>query len=110
MAIGVGSLITVLEEGQRKDWFGNPTIVELSIAAAIFIPAFLFLELRRKEPFINLRLLCQPAFASASGMGFVLGLALYGTACLRPAYLTPIRGYDGFQLGELIMCLRRAHV
>src|SRR5204862_423486 len=39
MAIGLGSLITVLEEGQRKDWFGNPTIVELSIAAAIFIPA-----------------------------------------------------------------------
>jgi DHA2 family multidrug resistance protein len=105
MAIGLGSLITVLEEGQRKDWFGNPTIVELSIAAAIFIPAFLFLELRHKEPFINLRLLCQPAFASASGMGFVLGLTLYGTVYLLPVYLTQIRGYDALQIGEVIMWL-----
>ena len=105
MAIGLGSLITVLEEGQRKDWFGNPTIVELSIAAAIFIPAFLFFELRHKEPFINLRLLTRPAFASASGMGFVLGLTLYGTVYLLPVYLTQIRGYDALQIGEVIMWL-----
>ena len=105
MAIGLGSLITVLEEGQRKDWFGNPTIVELSIVSAIFIPAFLFFELRHKEPFINLRLLVRPAFASASGMGFVLGLTLYGTVYLIPVYLTQIRGYDALQIGEVIMWL-----
>src|SRR5258707_527752 len=34
MAIGLGSLITVLEEGQRKDWFGNPTIVGRSSNSA----------------------------------------------------------------------------
>jgi DHA2 family multidrug resistance protein len=105
MAIGLGSLITVLEEGQRKDWFGDPMIVELSIAAAIFIPAFLFFELRHKEPFINLRLLIQPAFASASAMGFVLGLTLYGTVYLLPVYLAQIRGYDALQIGEVIMWL-----
>src|SRR3954470_13059529 len=44
MAIGLGSLITVLEEGQRKDWFGDPMIIELSLLAAVFIPAFIVLE------------------------------------------------------------------
>jgi DHA2 family multidrug resistance protein len=105
MAIGLGSLITVLEEGQRKDWFGNPMIDELSVLAAIFIPAFLFFELRHGEPFINLRLLRQPSFASASGMGFVLGLTLYGTVYLLPVYLTQIQGYDALQIGEVIMWL-----
>ena len=39
MAIGLGSLITMLEEGERKDWFGDPLIRDTAIAAAIFIPA-----------------------------------------------------------------------
>jgi DHA2 family multidrug resistance protein len=105
MAIGLGSLITVLEEGQRKDWFGNPMIDDLSILAAIFIPAFLFFEIRHREPFINLRLLTRPSFASASAMGFVMGLGLYGTVYLLPVYLAQIQGYDALQIGEVIMWL-----
>jgi DHA2 family multidrug resistance protein len=104
MAIGLGSLITVLEEGQRKDWSG-PMITDLSILAAIFIPAFLVLEWRHREPFINLRLLKQPSFASASAMGFMLGLALYGTVYLIPVYLAQIQGYNPMQIGEVIMWL-----
>src|ERR1700761_4326458 len=34
IAIGLGSLETVLEEGEKDDWFGSPFIVELSIVAA----------------------------------------------------------------------------
>jgi MFS transporter, DHA2 family, multidrug resistance protein len=102
MAIGLGSLITVLEEGQRKDWSGA-MISDLSILAAIFIPAFIILELRHREPFINLRLLARPAFASSSFMGFILGLALYGSVYLLPVYLTQIQGYDALQIGEVIM-------
>jgi DHA2 family multidrug resistance protein len=56
MAIGLGSLITMLEEGERKEWFGSPMIQNLTILAAIFIPAFIIIELWHKEPFINLRL------------------------------------------------------
>ena len=91
MAIGLGSLITVLEEGQRKDWFGNPMIRDLSILAAIFIPAFLIFELWHKEPFINLRLLPRPGFASASSWASCSGLGLYGTVYVLPVYLAQIR-------------------
>ena len=104
MALGLGSLITVLEEGQREDWSG-PMITNLSILAAVFIPLFLILELRHREPFINLRLLHRPAFASASMMGLVLGLSLYGTVYLIPVYLTQIQGYNALQIGEVIMWL-----
>src|SRR5205814_686897 len=83
----------------------QPIGLTLLRATATFAPAFLFLELRHKEPFINLRLLCQPAFASASGMGFDLGLTLYGTVYLLPVYLTQIRCYDALQIGDVIMWL-----
>jgi DHA2 family multidrug resistance protein len=105
MAIGLGSLITVLEEGERKDWFGDPMIDRLSIAAVIFIPTFILLELRHPQPFINLRLFVRRAFASVSALGFILGLSLYGTVYLLPVYLTQIRGYNALQIGEVIMWL-----
>src|SRR5581483_4535603 len=57
MAIGLGSLEVVLEEGERKDWFGDAMIRDLAIVAAIFIPLFIATEFLRKKPFINLRLL-----------------------------------------------------
>lgn len=103
MAIGLGSLITMLEEGERKDWFGDPLIRDTAIAAAIFIPAFIAIELLSKRPFINLRLLKQPSFASSSTMGLLLGLGLYGTVYLLPVYLAQIQGYDAMQIGEVIM-------
>lgn len=105
MAIGLGSLITVLEEGERRDWFGDPMIDELSVAAAIFIPAFLLIELWHRNPFINLRLFARRAFASVSVLAFVLGLGLYGTVYLLPVYLAQIRGYDALQIGEVVMWL-----
>ena len=105
MAIGLGSLITVLEEGERKDWFGSPMIRDLAIVAAIFIPAFIVTELLHKHPFINLRLWKQPSFASSSLMGFGMGLGLYGTVYLLPVYLAQIQGYDALQIGEVVMWL-----
>ena len=35
MAIGLAALQTVLEEGNKDDWFGSPFIVRLSIIAAV---------------------------------------------------------------------------
>ena len=35
MAIGLGALQTVLEEGNKDDWFGSAFIVRLSIIAAV---------------------------------------------------------------------------
>jgi hypothetical protein len=51
MAIGLGSLIAMLEEGQRDDWLGSVFIQRCALLAAIFIPAFVIIELSRKKPF-----------------------------------------------------------
>jgi DHA2 family multidrug resistance protein len=103
MAIGLGSLITMLEEGQRKDWFGSPMIRNCAILAAVFVPAFVAIELVRKRPFVNLRLLGGRNLSFTSIVAFGLGLALYGTIFLIPLYLGTVQGYSPLQIGEVLI-------
>src|SRR5213075_2268293 len=56
MAIGLSALQTVLEEGNKDDWFASPFIVKLSIIAAISLAVFLWIELTTSKPLLNLRL------------------------------------------------------
>src|SRR6185503_3263378 len=42
MAIGLSALQTVLEEGNKDDWFGSPFIVKLSIVAAVALALFVW--------------------------------------------------------------------
>ena len=103
MAIGLGSLQVVLEEGSRKDWFSSDFIVRLTIIAAIFLSAFFWIELTRKRPFINLRLLTRRNFGLASIVNISLGVGLYGSVYILPLYLGQIQQYNAMQIGEVIM-------
>lgn len=105
MAIGLGSLQVVLEEGSRKDWFGSALIVRLTVVAAIFLTIFFWIELTRRQPFINLRLLGRRNFGLASIVNVSLGVGLYGSVYILPLYLTQIQGYNALQIGEVIMWL-----
>jgi DHA2 family multidrug resistance protein len=103
MALGLGSLEYVLEEGERKDWFGNPLMVRFAIVAVIFITLFLIIELKSKKPFVNLRVFRYRAFTLCSVVLAVLGLALYGSVYLIPLYLAQVQGYSPFQIGLTLM-------
>jgi len=105
MAIGLGSLQVVLEEGSRKDWFGSPLIVRLAVIAAIFLIIFFWIEFTRRQPFINLRLLGRRNFGLASIVNVSLGIGLYGSVYILPLYLAQIQGYNPLQIGEVIMWL-----
>ena len=105
MAIGLGSLQVVLEEGNRKDWFGSSLIIRLSAIAAIFLVIFFWIEFTRRQPFINLRLLGRRNFGLASIVNVSLGVSLYGSVYILPLYLTQIQGYNALQIGEVIAWL-----
>src|SRR5258708_38737481 len=79
MAIGLSALQTVLEEGNKDDWFGSTFIVRLSIIAAVALAAFLWIELTSKKPLLNLRLLARRNFGFGMLANFLLGIALYGS-------------------------------
>ncbi|HEY9656972.1 MAG TPA: MFS transporter, partial [Allocoleopsis sp.] len=99
----LGSLQVVLEEGSRKDWFGSPLIVRLTLVAVVFLIAFLVIELTRKRPFIELRLLLQRNFGLATIVNVSLGIGLYGSIYVLPLYLAQVQNYNAMQIGEVIM-------
>lgn len=102
MAIGLGALQTVLEEGNKDDWFGSPFIVRLSVVAAIFLTAFIIIEFRVKEPLVNLRLLAGRNFGLGTLSNLFFGFALYGSVYLMPQYLAQVQGYNSEQIGSVM--------
>jgi MFS transporter, DHA2 family, multidrug resistance protein len=105
MALGLAAFEIVLEDGNRKDWFGSPEIVKLAWTAAIFIPAFIIIELRKKEPLVDLRLFTRRNFGLGSIVNVVLGIGLYGVVFILPLYLGQIHGYNASQIGTVIIWL-----
>lgn len=102
MAIGLSALQTVLEEGNKDDWFGSPFIVKLSVIAAVALTAFLWIELSTQKPLLNLRLLLRRNFGFGMLANFLLGIALYGSVFILPVYLSRIQGYNAEQIGMVL--------
>ncbi len=102
MAIGLSALQTVLEEGNKDDWFGSPFIVKLSVIAAVALSAFLWIELTAKKPLLNLRLLARRNFGFGILANFLMGVALYGSVYILPVYLARIQGYNAEQIGMVL--------
>jgi DHA2 family multidrug resistance protein len=102
IAIGLGTLQTALEEGNRHDWFGSPMIVWLSVIAAISLSAFLWIELTVKNPLVDLRLLRERNFKFGTLAMLILGFLLYGSVFVLPLYLSQTQGYNAMQIGEVL--------
>jgi len=102
MAIGLASLQTVLEEGNKDDWFGSPFIVRLSLVAAVALTLFIWIEVTTERPLLNLRLLLRRNFGLGSVANVILGMALYGSVFLLPSYLSQTQGYNAQQVGEVL--------
>ena len=103
MAIGLSSMIFVLEEGQREDWYDSHLIVAGTIAAVIGIIVFLIAELTTDRPFINLRLFANPSVGGSAILMGVFGATAFGSVYLIPAYLAQVQGYNAQQIGEVVM-------
>jgi MFS transporter, DHA2 family, multidrug resistance protein len=102
MAIGLAALQTVLEEGNKDDWFGSPFIVRLAVIAAVALTLFLVIELTAEMPLLNLRILLRRNFGFGVLANFLLGVALYGSVYILPVYLSRIQGYNSEQIGMVL--------
>jgi MFS transporter, DHA2 family, multidrug resistance protein len=102
VAIGLGALQTVLEEGEKNDWLGSPFIARLAIVAALSLALFVWVELRTAHPLVNLRLLRRRNFAGGALATFVLGFVGYGTVFILPVYLSRVQGYNAAQIGLVL--------
>mgnify|MGYP000271252563 CR=1 FL=1 len=77
LAIGVGCLQYVLEEGNANDWFDDRAILCLSIVAAIGIILFVVRELTTKNPAVNLSLLKHRNLSMGVALNFCMMAILF---------------------------------
>lgn len=102
MAIGLSALQTVLEEGNKEDWFSSPFIVKLSIVAFAFLVAFIWIELTVKKPLVKLSLLRQRNFGIGVAVNVLVGVSLFGTVYILPQYLGQVQRYNAEQIGNVL--------
>jgi MFS transporter, DHA2 family, multidrug resistance protein len=100
MAVFLGSLEYVLEEGNNKDWFNDQHIVMGTVAMTIGALVFFRRVFTSELPVVDLRAFSNANFAFGSLFSFVMGVGLYGLTYLYPLYLGRIRGYDSLMIGE----------
>jgi DHA2 family multidrug resistance protein len=102
MAIGLSAFQTVLEEGNKDDWFSSPFILRLAIVALVSLSLFVWIELTVEKPLIRLRLLKQRNFGFGTIAVTLLGFALFGSVYILPAYLGQTQGYNAEQIGAVL--------
>ena len=100
MAIFLGSLEYVLEEGPRNDWFNHAMILTFAWTCGIAAVLFFARALTAAEPIVDLRSLTDRNFALGSLFSFTLGIGIYGLPVLYSLFLGEIRGYDARMIGE----------
>ncbi len=102
MAIALGTLQYVLEEGSRWNWFDDATIRQCSWIAAVAGVLFVLRSLTYANPVVDLRALGNRNFAVGCFLSFVTGIGIFSTIYLTPLFLGYVRGFSAWQTGVAI--------
>lgn len=103
LALGLGGLTVVLEEGEREQWFSSSTIIWLSVVSAV---GFILLAIGQRiasRPVIRLALLRDRQFGAVVLMVTTVGMVIYGTSYVIPQFLSSIAGYNSLQAGQIVL-------
>lgn len=103
LALGLGGLTVVLEEGHREQWFDSAMISWLTAVAGLGFLLLFAGQKRAARPVIDLRLLLNRQFGSVVVMVMMVGMVIYGTSYVIPQFLTTISGYNAYQSGLVLL-------
>src|SRR5678816_1566004 len=102
MAIALGTLEYVLEEGTRWNWFDDGTIRTCAYIAGMSGILFVARSLTFARPVIDLRALTNRNFALGCLLSFATGIGIFSTIFLTPLFLGYVRGFSAWQIGLAI--------
>ncbi|MBB5017747.1 DHA2 family multidrug resistance protein [Chitinivorax tropicus] len=103
LAIGIGALQTMLERGEKNDWFESTEVIMLALASFFGLFIFVIHELESKHPIVDLRIMRDGQFNAGLVYAFLTGAALYSTIFMFPIYAQALMGYNAFQTGMFIL-------
>jgi MFS transporter, DHA2 family, multidrug resistance protein len=99
MAVFLGTLEYVLEEGARWNWLDDPTIRRCAVISACAGSVFIARCLSVDNPIVDLRALANRNFTIGCILSFLTGVGAFSSIYLTPLFLGYVRGYDAWQTG-----------
>jgi len=109
LALGLGSMQYVLDQGQQYDWFDDGNIRLFAALAAAGLGGFVWWTLRSAIPVVDLHVLRLRQVWAGSLLGGVLGISLYGSILVLPQYLENSLNFTA-TLSGLTLLVRAAAV
>jgi DHA2 family multidrug resistance protein len=103
MAIGLGAFQLVIDKGQDVEWFADAWIRFGTFIFTLALPVFAWWELRRKHPFMNLRLLKSRNLVVGTALMAVQGAVMMGSTSMMPIFMQQLLGYPALQSGMAMM-------
>jgi MFS family permease len=92
MSSGVTAIILLTTWGGTQYAWGSGVIIGLGVLGAIALAVFCWVESKAVEPLIPLSLFRNRTFTAASGVGFIMGFAMFGAIVYLPLYLQTVHG------------------
>ena len=103
LALGIGCLQTMLERGEKLDWFDSREVVAYAVVSVLALLTFVRNELRHDHPIVDLRIMKDGQFSASLVFGFLVGAALFSTVFIFPVYLQTLLGWTAWQTGLMIL-------
>jgi DHA2 family multidrug resistance protein len=99
LALGLGGLTVVLEEGQRENWFDSDLIRLLTGVSALGLLLIVATQIRHPHPVVNFRLLLRRSHAALFVIMGLVGVGGFSLLYVVPVFLATISGYNAAQTG-----------
>ncbi|HMD47028.1 MAG TPA: DHA2 family efflux MFS transporter permease subunit, partial [Acidimicrobiales bacterium] len=96
--VGFGCLMYAISAGASKGW-GSPGIVLTGVLGVVMISALIVVELRVRQPMLDLRLMKNRLFRTTTIVSFVSAGAFFGILYLVALYFQDGLGMSPFQAG-----------
>ena len=103
MALFLGSLEYVAEEGPRNEWLEDRAILIFAVVMLVAGALFFWRVLVARNPVVELRAFRDRNFAFGCVYSFILGVGLYGSVYLMPLFLAQVRGLNSLQIGVIMI-------
>jgi DHA2 family multidrug resistance protein len=87
LAVSVGSLQYLLEQGQREDWFDSRFMIFLAVTGIVTGAWLVWRELTIDEPVIDFRVLRHRQMWVGTLLGVVMGIGLFASVFTLPVFL-----------------------
>ena len=102
LAGGLSSVVLCTSLGGTTYAWGSIQTIGFAVLGVVLLALFVLAESRAAEPILPLALFKNRTFSVTSGIGFIIGLALFGAVTYLPLYMQIVKGRSATASGLLL--------